>query len=294
MSEEMGYVAKVAPELAAFIVPIDSVAYHPDNARQHRIEKIAQSLTTHGQRSPIIVQDSTNFIVKGNGTHEAAALLGWEHIAAVRQDMSNDEALEYLFADNRASDLSSYKRDKLLAGLEQLAEGPGILDTLFEISELEDLREEFRPIAQLPDSGSGEAAEDRPTGEQKAEQADKLPGAKLHEMPLLLTDSDYREVTMWIQSLQKEWGVKGVTDTIIMAIRYAVQHVGEAKPSEPTIGEHPFVQDRGQEERCIECGLPFRGSDHTADSQPPTNTEVSPLRQEPTDGPEAQDNDFPL
>jgi len=71
------------------------------------------------------------------------------------------------------------------------------------------------------------------TGEEKAAAADKLRGEKLHEMSLLLNDGDYREFALWVQTLQKEWGLKGITDTIVLAVKYAVEHIVVHKEPEP-------------------------------------------------------------
>ncbi len=229
--EDMGYVAQVVPELAGLVRPLGDAKTHPDNARDHRIELIAQSLQTFGQRAPIVVQASTGLIVKGNGTYEAAKLLGWDAIAQTWQEMGDDEAMAFLFADNRTSDLASYKREKLLRGLQRLFDGPGITDSLWEPRELEDLRDEFTEITELPDQGAGE--DEGLTGEEKAAAADKLRGEKLHEMSLLLNDGDYREFALWVQTLQKEWGLKGITDTIVLAVKYAVEHIVVHKEPEP-------------------------------------------------------------
>lgn len=233
----IGFAENIAPELQAAceIVEIATLRAHPDNPREHRVDKIAQSLADHGQRKPVIV-DPDGVIVAGHGMVEAAQLLGWQHVAVIRQVFENtDEQLGYLFADNRASDLSSYKREKLLRGLNKLAEGPGIMDTLFEVQELEDLREELQPLAELPDTGAGEYDEDGE--EDSSAEGLRLPGERLHEVPILLTDEDYRSVMDWLRALQREWSLKGVTDTVVASIKYAAQHVGEHKEAEGGLEE---------------------------------------------------------
>lgn len=228
MTEVLGYIADISPALAerAEVVPIDSLKEHDYNPRQHRIEKIAQSLARFGQRKPVIVDADSGLIVAGHGVKEAASLLGWDRIAVIKESFQDDEeALEYLLADNRSSDLSSYKRDKLLKGLERLAAGPGITDTLFEVQELEDLREEFTPVAELPDTGASvEDGED-----EDYEPTPMSTGERLHELPILLKQADYHNVTVWLRALQVEWSLKGVTDTVVYAIKYAAEHVAEHK-----------------------------------------------------------------
>lgn len=227
---ELGYTANISPQLAAVaeIVPIKRLVKHAMNPRQHRIEKIAQSLARYGQRKPVIT-DTFGTIVAGHGVAEAAELLGWDSIAVIREEFTdNGEALGFLYADNRSSDLSTYKRELLLAGLERLAEGPGITDTLFEVQELEDLREEFVPVAELPDTGTETDAADEDENLPAAEGKVST-GERLHEMPILLSQADYANVVAWVKALQKEWGLNGVTATVVYAIKYAAEHVAEHK-----------------------------------------------------------------
>lgn len=238
---ELGYTANIAPELAAVaeIVPIRRLTRHPFNPRQHRVEKIAQSLATYGQRKPVIVNDMGT-IVAGHGVTEAAELLGWDSVAVIKQGFqSTEEELAFLYADNRSSDLSTYKREMLLEGLEKLAMGPGITDTLFEVQELEDLREELLPLAELPDSGGDEDDDEE---ESKAAPSKVSQAERLHEMPILLSQADYSNVIGWLRALQSEWGLQGVTQTVVYAIKYSAEHVAEHKgvePDEPQEQEAP-------------------------------------------------------
>jgi hypothetical protein len=211
---DIGYRAIIAPEIGAFVEPIDGAKPHPDNVRKHRIEKIAQSLEAHGQRTPIVVQNSTGYIVKGNGTWEAARLLGWAEIAMIRQDMGDKEALEYLFADNRASDLSSYQREKLHATLSKLVGEGGLAGTLWEDEEFQDLEEEFSALVELPDTGMGstQVAEEGTTSAPPQ-------GAKMREVPLVLNSEDHAVFLEKIKRLQSSFGTSGSIATILEAVK---------------------------------------------------------------------------
>ena len=62
-------------------VLITDVVFDPDNVRKHtqrNLQTIVESLKEFGQRKPIVLKD--NVVVAGNGTLEAAKLLGWTHI----------------------------------------------------------------------------------------------------------------------------------------------------------------------------------------------------------------------
>ncbi len=87
-------------------VDIGSVVEHPDNARRGNVDTIRESLRLHGQYAPIVVQRSTRHIIKGNHTHRAATLEGFEQIDAVFVDVDDDQARRIMLVDNRASDVA--------------------------------------------------------------------------------------------------------------------------------------------------------------------------------------------
>lgn len=218
----IGYAANVAPELSDQIQPIGSVKRHPKNIREHNIPAIAESLQYHGQRTPIVVQKSSMLIVKGNGTHEAAELLGWDGIAMLVQDMDDEAALKYLIADNRASDLAKTNAKKGRALLEEMVGGPGLFGTLFSDEDFADMADPIsRPVAEF----KGDYAD---AGEEAAERATKAKreGAKMKEIPVVLTAADHAVFIGNLTKLQKEYGLTGYRATIVEAVRRAVEGTG--------------------------------------------------------------------
>jgi ParB-like chromosome segregation protein Spo0J len=119
--------------LSAFVVEIDSVTPHPDNPRRGDVALIAESLTTHGQYRPIVVNKSDNLILCGSHTHAAAKRLKWTHISAVMVDVDAEHARRIMLADNRTSDLASYDTVGLLESLGSL---PTLDGTGFESSDI--------------------------------------------------------------------------------------------------------------------------------------------------------------
>lgn len=107
-------------------VSISKVALDPANVRTHderNLKAIADSLRLFGQRKPIVVMqaDGGFVVIAGNGTLEAARLLGWDEIAVavVPDNWTSDEAAAYAIADNRSAELAAWDE----AGLNmQLAE----------------------------------------------------------------------------------------------------------------------------------------------------------------------------
>lgn len=103
-------------------VKIGDLTAYPGNARTHNLDVIKESLQTHGQYRPLVVQESTGYVLAGNGTREAAASLGWEHIDIGVVDVDDDQARRIVLVDNRSNDLAGYD-DQALADLLTEVEG---------------------------------------------------------------------------------------------------------------------------------------------------------------------------
>jgi len=107
-------------------VPIDKLTFDPANARKHSDENlaaIASSLKQFGQRKPIVVT-ADNVIVAGNGTVEAALLVGLTDVSVVRvpADWSADQVKAFALADNRSAELAEWNPEVLSAQLLELEE----------------------------------------------------------------------------------------------------------------------------------------------------------------------------
>lgn len=207
-----------------YAISIDSVRQHPDNSRKHRMDKLMQSLTTHGQRSLIVVQKSTGFIVKGNGTWAAAKQLGWSQIAASIQDMDDTEALGFLVDDNRASDLATYEKDQHLASLQKLM-ALGAQGTLFTEDDIADLEEELRPLAELqPKATNAAGVHELAGGDAAAKQAEREAKSdsdteRLKDVRFPLTLADHALFMERIRDLQKRYGTPGAIATLMEAVK---------------------------------------------------------------------------
>ena len=113
--------AKIAPALSDLRIPIDSVSPFPGNPRDGDVGAISESLRRFGQQKPIVVQESSRYIVAGNHLWKAAKALNWKEIAANVSDLDDREAEAYLIADNRTSELGSYDEELLADLLRKLA-----------------------------------------------------------------------------------------------------------------------------------------------------------------------------
>jgi len=257
VSTTFGYESRIVEELHVMATPIDDVQPHPDNARKHRVEKIAQSLTAHGQRSPLVIQKSTGYVVKGNGTWQAAKLLGWNHLAMSFQEMSDETALAYLLADNRASDLSTYDAKKLSKALNLLADGPGLMDSLWDTSEAEDIHEEAGGSSVLPDAGDSGVTQTVPEKEGKADAA---PAAKMKEIPIVLTAADHAVFLNNLATLKKFLGVTRNDLAIIEAVSRQATAEAESGPvTGQRMSDHAravIIHDWAEEFRAVLNSVP--------------------------------------
>ncbi|MEN3329034.1 MAG: hypothetical protein V7638_3841 [Acidobacteriota bacterium] len=106
------------------IVRLDAVRRDPENARLHpdrNITGLRASLRRpdRGQVTPIVV-DRDGVIAKGNGTHEAAELEGWEYIWVVTTGMTGMELRAYGISDNQTGLTSQWDENRLPAHLRDL------------------------------------------------------------------------------------------------------------------------------------------------------------------------------
>lgn len=124
-------------------VSIESLTSDPANVRAHgtrSLESIRASLQRFGQQKPIVV-DAKGVVIAGNGTLEAARMLGWSKIAVVHTELEGADAVAYAIADNRIAELSDWDKDALGQVLAEFqnTEGFDELVTGFSESEIEKL-----------------------------------------------------------------------------------------------------------------------------------------------------------
>lgn len=119
-------------------LPVEKLVFDPNNARKHSDENlaaIANSLRQFGQRKPVVVT-AENLIVAGNGTVEAAFLIGMTDVDVVRvpKDWTSDQIKAFALADNRTAELAEWDGQVLSAQLLQLYEADFDVEALgFEL-----------------------------------------------------------------------------------------------------------------------------------------------------------------
>lgn len=79
------------------------------NAKTHpetQIKKIINSINTYGFRNPIryILHNKKKLIIAGHGRQTAAIKMGLKEVPAIKLDMSYEQALPYMIADNKTAE----------------------------------------------------------------------------------------------------------------------------------------------------------------------------------------------
>jgi ParB-like chromosome segregation protein Spo0J len=131
--------ATIRPELRRLAVPVGDLKPHPRNPRRGDVDSIKVSLSRFGQVRPILARKETGEIVAGNHTYRAAVELEWKKVAALLLDLTDDEALAYLAADNRLAERGGYDDAALASVLRDLADRELLEGTGYSPNDVEDL-----------------------------------------------------------------------------------------------------------------------------------------------------------
>ncbi len=128
------------------LLDVSKLVPHPQNPNKHpdnQIDRLAKIIDYQGQRSPIVIDKKTGFIVVGHGRAQAIQKLGWEKAAVNFQEFENEAQLyAHMTADNAiaewaALDLSQINLDIVDLGPDLDIEMLGLED--FEIEPLDKL-----------------------------------------------------------------------------------------------------------------------------------------------------------
>lgn len=121
-------------------VAIDAVQPFPGNARIGHRPTLQASLDANGQYKPIVVQQSTSYVLAGNNLWFAAKDAGQTEINVLWIDVDDERARAINLMDNRASDKASYD-DRLLAELldAHLEDTGDLVGTGYDFADLDQL-----------------------------------------------------------------------------------------------------------------------------------------------------------
>lgn len=125
---------------------------HPRNPRQGDVGAIIESIKHNGWYGAIIAQRRTGHVLAGNHRLQAARHLGIDRVPVIWLDVSDDQAVRILLADNRTNDLASYDDTSLAQLLVEIQEATGgLAGTGYDGDDLDDLLASL----ELPDLAAG-------------------------------------------------------------------------------------------------------------------------------------------
>lgn len=155
---------KIANQSFAEVDP-KTLQPHPDNPQEGDKEAIAESIDENGFFGYVIVQKSTNRVIAGWHRCSEAIKAGLETIPAMILDVSDDQAVRVLLADNRTQSRmkGSVRNDRLVENLKRIQAKKGTLrGTGYSGDHLAKLRKDLEPPPPPPDDE--EIASDIGTG----------------------------------------------------------------------------------------------------------------------------------
>lgn len=146
-------VETAAERLQVRVFPVEELSLFHRNPRRGDVRAIAESLATHGQYRPLVVNVGTHTgrafeILAGNHTYLAACSLGWATVQATTVDVADETAHRIVLADNRLADLGAYDDADLVAALEAAGDLAG---TGYERGDLDALLAELSEPVSLTD-----------------------------------------------------------------------------------------------------------------------------------------------
>ena len=145
--------------LVPLLTDISTLQQHPENPNNGDVEMIVELILRHGFTSPLIVQTSTRYIVAGNHRYQALLALGETRAPVVWVDMDDEQAEEYLVADNRAAEVGERDPHALHNILQRIAERDRLASAGYTDNGVRALADRLRRIEHTPllggDSGIG-------------------------------------------------------------------------------------------------------------------------------------------
>jgi hypothetical protein len=206
----------IAPNIQ--VVAIDDIQPHPANPRKGNLAAIRESIREHGFVGVIAVQISTSRIVIGRHRWEAAKAEGFTQVPVLWLELTDEQALRLLLADNRASDLAGYDDDALLRSLRDIGNLQG---TLFDQDALETLIAKVGETPTIAPEFKGDYADAGAEMEERAKSADRI-GQEMRDVVVVMKPAEYAVFIAEVKDLQKRLGIAGVSATIIAAVHMLV------------------------------------------------------------------------
>lgn len=112
---------------------------HPRNPNTGDIGAIAESINANGFAGAILAQQTTGHIVAGNHRYIAAQQLGMTEVPVIWLNITDNQALRLLVADNELTRKGTFHEDQLTMVLAELASHNELEGSGFDGDDLDDL-----------------------------------------------------------------------------------------------------------------------------------------------------------
>jgi hypothetical protein len=146
---------KHSPIRTTKMIRLDDSKYqtHPANSNEGDVGAITLSLDRLGLYRAIVISEETGNICAGNHTYLAAKSLGWTEILAhLIPNLSYEEEIAILLADNQIASLATHDQYQLLDNMKFLAGTPqGLHGTGFDLDDLQTKMDELDTSGFGPD-----------------------------------------------------------------------------------------------------------------------------------------------
>jgi len=195
-------------------VDIEILNEYPDNPRTSDVEKIAESLTEHGQYRPLTVNVNGNIILTGNHTYQAMKSLGWEKVLVTYIDVDEVKAKKIVLVDNRLNDVAGYDSELLNKMLQELVDSGDFIGTGFKAEDIDEL---LKGVDDQ-DTEFEEVFEPAVVNEKSKQEA-------VHDIVMYLDDKQFANYKKWVNALAEEMKCN-LTEATYNAVKYMYDDLG--------------------------------------------------------------------
>jgi DNA modification methylase len=122
---------------AADLVAMSKLECHPRNVQEGDVGAIYRSIMCNGFYGALVAQQSTGYVLVGNHRLRAAQLAGLARVPVFYVDVSDEQALRIMLADNRTAELATRDEEALFGLLRELVDGEGLDGTGYDEHDLD-------------------------------------------------------------------------------------------------------------------------------------------------------------
>jgi hypothetical protein len=171
---------------------VSELRQHPENANNGDLEALEDSIAQNGFYAPIIVQDSTGYVIAGNHRLLAAMRAGMKTIPGIVLELTDEEAKRIMVADNRITRLGFDDEGQLANLLEDLHDtNAGLSGTGYDY----DAYEKLMALVHEPLTASDLGVDDG-SSEPDQGSSSSTPRLNFSIMPVISEDGKVYEMTI--------------------------------------------------------------------------------------------------